>query len=363
MSNTTGYAFVGDEHPTQVLEIFHEYLIHTTRDIAVDIICYHSPCIDGFTAAYLAYKNSHEAGNYPLLYPIGYEEGRITDFVAWVEKIQLLCSNHYTYDVDIYSIMSVDFGLPFYYIDHLLDVAQVAKIVVCDHHKTAYEKYFPENDIEILPAVVWHSNDHRVSIIFNNNKSGASIVWYYLNGVAATYLATLPELVKYVEDSDLWMFQYEETRAVNMYLKSMEMTLDNWQQVFLALDSPTANIRNTIIARGYSLLDSIEKIVNAYASSGFDIELNGITGLAACCHGEYASDVGNKLVEKSGTFGMTYYTDDLQEVMKCSLRSDPVADVDVAEIAKLYGGGGHKYAAGFSMEMDEFVNNLLPAKS
>lgn len=36
-------------------------------------------------------------------------------------------------------------------------------------------------------------------------------------------------------------------------------------------------------------------------------------------------------------------------LIKGSLRSDPYKNVDVAEIAKLFGGGGHKLAAGFSI--------------
>ena len=37
------------------------------------------------------------------------------------------------------------------------------------------------------------------------------------------------------------------------------------------------------------------------------------------------------------------------EVIKGSLRSDPFKNTDVAQIAKLFGGGGHKLAAGFSL--------------
>lgn len=37
------------------------------------------------------------------------------------------------------------------------------------------------------------------------------------------------------------------------------------------------------------------------------------------------------------------------EVIKGSLRSDPFKNIDVAQIARLFGGGGHKLAAGFSV--------------
>lgn len=37
------------------------------------------------------------------------------------------------------------------------------------------------------------------------------------------------------------------------------------------------------------------------------------------------------------------------EIIKGSLRSDPFKNIDVSQIAKLFGGGGHKLAAGFSV--------------
>ena len=36
-------------------------------------------------------------------------------------------------------------------------------------------------------------------------------------------------------------------------------------------------------------------------------------------------------------------------IIKGSLRSDSFKNVDVAKIAQLFGGGGHKLAAGFSV--------------
>ncbi len=37
------------------------------------------------------------------------------------------------------------------------------------------------------------------------------------------------------------------------------------------------------------------------------------------------------------------------DVIKGSLRSDPYKNIDVSQIAKAFGGGGHKLAAGFSL--------------
>jgi nanoRNase/pAp phosphatase (c-di-AMP/oligoRNAs hydrolase) len=59
----------------------------------------------------------------------------------------------------------------------------------------------------------------------------------------------------------------------------------------------------------------------------------------------YASDAGNILSE-GRAFAATYYDTDKSRVF--SLRSSK-GGVDVGEVAKLFGGGGHKHAAGFSV--------------
>ena len=46
-----------------------------------------------------------------------------------------------------------------------------------------------------------------------------------------------------------------------------------------------------------------------------------------------------------------------------SLRSRPGSDVDVSEIAKQYGGGGHKHAAGFSVTHDDHFAECVRLRS
>jgi nanoRNase/pAp phosphatase (c-di-AMP/oligoRNAs hydrolase) len=70
-------------------------------------------------------------------------------------------------------------------------------------------------------------------------------------------------------------------------------------------------------------------------------------GLAINAPAEYASDIGSLLAIKSGTYGAvwTYWGAGKYQV---SLRS--VGDFDVSKIAKYYGGGGHRNAAGFIVD-------------
>lgn len=64
-----------------------------------------------------------------------------------------------------------------------------------------------------------------------------------------------------------------------------------------------------------------------------------------------SSDAGHLLALKAGgfTFGACYWDTPTHRIF--SLRSCPEG-MDVSEIAKGYGGGGHKHAAGFKVPRD-----------
>jgi len=53
------------------------------------------------------------------------------------------------------------------------------------------------------------------------------------------------------------------------------------------------------------------------------------------------------LAKESGTFGATYYQDSNMQI-HFSLRS--IGDYDVSKIAKQFGGGGHRNAAGYVID-------------
>ena len=75
-------------------------------------------------------------------------------------------------------------------------------------------------------------------------------------------------------------------------------------------------------------------------------------GLAVNAPSFLASDLGHELANKSGTFGLVWSMAGDGQV-HCSLRSN--GEYDVSAIAKAFGGGGHRNAAGFSTD----INTLL----
>ena len=79
------------------------------------------------------------------------------------------------------------------------------------------------------------------------------------------------------------------------------------------------------------------------------------SGLAANAPAVLASDLGHELANKSGTFGLVWSMAGDGQI-HCSLRSN--GDYDVSAIAKAFGGGGHRNAAGFSTDIDTLMSWL-----
>ena len=82
----------------------------------------------------------------------------------------------------------------------------------------------------------------------------------------------------------------------------------------------------------------------------------GLLGLSANCPPHLTSDVGHELAIQSGTFGLCWTLSKEGLVAKCSLRSN--GGYDVSTIAKVFGGGGHRNAAGFEVPIDVLLGWL-----
>lgn len=69
----------------------------------------------------------------------------------------------------------------------------------------------------------------------------------------------------------------------------------------------------------------------------------------------HMSEVGHELANQSGSYGLVWYLGS-DNMAKVSLRSN--GDYDVSAIAKQFGGGGHKNAAGFSLPITTLLEWL-----
>lgn len=291
------------------------------------LVIYHANCADGFTAAW-AVRQAMDA-----------------DFHAGVH-------GEAPPDVAGRDVILVDFCYPRLV---LWDMQQVANsILVLDHHKSAEADLQPEHmhivridqsaqnftwdkvlryaeaDKGWIPRTVIYA-------LFDMNRSGAGIAWDFFHpGVPR------PELIDHVEDRDLWRFALPGTREIQAAVFSYPYEFDVWD---LLMETPMETLRAQGVAierKHHKDVAELVKVAKRQMVIGhYEVPVASLPYTLA-------SDAGN-LMAKGKPFAACYYDKDGGRVF--SLRSTDQG-VDVSEVAKLYGGGGHARAAGFTVPRD-----------
>lgn len=296
------------------------------------LIAYHENCIDGFTSAWVTHRGLEKLGYKCAILPMGYNT---------TSEMKLIDALNKDLTHELYV---VDFSLKRQFLDLIEGNHKHLIITTLDHHKTAFEIY--ASGIEITPVSKYSATIGRITIILDNAESGASLCWKYFNGGLRGGLVVrqLPALVRYVKDYDLWQYKYgDEARYINKFLKEQEMTLANWDDISHAMEA-TGRL-GEILEEGKALQRKHNQAVDLVVAGAKRVVIQGYTGLVVECPHELTSDVGHALAEEIGTFGLMYQIDFEANIIKWSLRS--VKNFDVSTMAKKFGGGGHKNAAGF----------------
>ena len=199
-----------------------------------------------------------------------------------------------------------------------------AKLVMLDHHKSAAEKL---SGFACRCGVVH----------FDMHKSGARLAWEFFQPAVP-----LPALVKFVEDRDIWTWQFPESPAFLAALDMEPLDFARWARI--AAFNPVEQL--AFMARGAAMDEKFTKLAADLAENAQPVRFNGQAGLMLNAPGVFHSLIGNLLSEKNGTFALLWHVGKGGDV-KVGLRSQP--GFDCIALAESMGGGGHAQACGFKM--------------
>lgn len=269
------------------------------------LIIYHGNCADGFTAAWAAWRHF---------------EGR-ADYHAGVYQDA-------PPDVTEREVYLLDFSYKYPVVMEMLKTA--SSITILDHHKSAAEEL--QNELSIAGCT-----GYALYGKFDMEKSGARLAWEHFHPDRE-----VPALVKIVEDRDLWRFALEGTREIQAVIFSYPYDFAVWDNLAGRCESDRA----TLIAEGAAIerkhFKDVRELVQTFKRR---MVIGGVEVWAANLPYTLTSDAGN-LMAKGEPFAACYW--DTPDGRVFSLRSLPEG-ADVSEIAKRYGGGGHKNASGFRL--------------
>lgn len=267
------------------------------------LVVYHANCPDGAASAWAAWKRFGEEAEYRAM---NYGEPAPSDE-----------------EVSGRDVFYVDFSAPR---NDLLRIRAAAKgLTILDHHTTA------QAELEGLPYAK-----------FDMNHSGAYLAWQFLAGATST-----PDVIRYVEDRDLWRWALPDSKAISAAISSFGVTEDfrRFDLVHEALSSPSGYDR--LVAVGMAVLAYQDETVKVALTrrmmgilGGHVVPIVNTTTLFSEVAGELAAGY---------PFGVAWFVR-ADGKIQVSLRVRE-GDFDVSALAKRYGGGGHAKAAGFESDL------------
>ena len=209
-------------------------------------------------------------------------------------------------------------------------------VLVLDHHKTAAaELEGLEQWAAAQPVTA------TVTVHIDIGKSGAVLAWEHFHPGQP-----IPRLLQHVQERDLWRFALPGTREILACVFSHPFDFDCWDRLAEEIERDPAAIR----AEGAAIERKHHRdIAELLGTTTRPMTIGGYRVPIANLPYTLASDAGHALCRGDGgpPFAGIYY--DRPGGRTFSLRSS--GDFDVSAIARSYGGGGHKNAAGFTMPL------------
>lgn len=264
---------------------------------------YHGNCADGFGAAwvfkrYADREHDFHAGVYQQPPPdVAGRDVYLVDFSYKREVVEQMCE-------------------------------RATRVVLIDHHKTAIDDLRP-----LIEA-------GRIEALVNLEKSGATLAWEWFHGHKER---DMPKLLRHIEDRDLWRFALSGTREIHASVFSFPYTFEVW-------DSLMATPVEELIAEGRAIERKHLKDVNELLGvTARQMAIGGYVVPVANLPYTLVSDAAHKLAQGK-PFAACYWDTPHGRVFGLRSTND---GVDVSEIAKQYGGGGHVHASGFTVSYEK----------
>lgn len=269
----------------------------------VDFVIYHAGCTDGFGAAFSAWKLLGDRATY---HAAKYGESPP--------------------DVKGKNVVVLDFSYDNATTKRLMKEAE--GFLVIDHHKSAM--------IELHDVSCTH---------FDMTHSGAMLSWKFFHPGKEP-----SRMIKHIEDRDLWKWEIPYSKE---FAAAFDMVPFEFEE-FVKFEDDSAV--DDAIKRGSYILAYSKNVVSKIAKHATPRKMGG-KDILVVNSPHWMSEIGAALSPRCDFAVIWFYDHDTHQV-KVSLRAHH-DDADVSEIAKKYGGGGHRKAAGFSLPANVSIETIF----
>lgn len=293
-----------------------------------DYVIYHKGCMDGFAGFFVAHTSGRIDKNAEI-YP------------------DVPSATQIPPDIEGKNVLIIDVA----YKKEVLEIifSDAKSVVFIDHHVS-----IRDDVIELQKKY----SDKKIQIVYDAERSGATLSWIYFFS-----RQEVPLFLKYIEDQDIGKWEHENTKpfifAMRVYynLNHESKTLNKWFKLLnkenvsklikkgkymkkyndhlVSVNIPKHSMEKFPSQKVFALAPNLFKKIGQYQVAVF-------CGLSC----PSVTDLGTGALEQINcdfVIMWAYNLDNKKYVM--SMRSK---EVDVSEICKIFGGGGHRLAAACS---------------
>ncbi|MAE81764.1 MAG: hypothetical protein CMB80_03430 [Flammeovirgaceae bacterium] len=269
----------------------------------INCVLYHANCADGCGAAYAAWKHLGDKAEYHAV--------RHGDDPP---------------DVKGKNVVILDFAYDKGTTQYLMLSSN--ELLIIDHHRSSM--------LELQGFC---------NAIFDMHKSGAMLAWEFFHGDKPP-----PSFIKYIEDRDLWKWELPHSHefAAGFEMVPFDFRLYDRFQEDAAVEG--------LIKLGYYILPYRNGVIKKLCENAASKKMGEHSVLVL--NTPYSmSEVGNELACNCD-IAVVWYYDHFKKCIKISFRAIN-ENVDVSTIAKKFGGGGHKSAAGCRLPPGVSIEELF----
>ena len=268
-------------------------------------VLYHgSNCPDGFASAFVAHLRLGERAQYlpqdhPRSGPLPIVDGETVCVVDYCFKKE----------------------------ETLAFLGAAKGFLVLDHHASAEKELADVSD---------------ANKVFVMGQSGATLAWNFFFPADP-----VPLWLRYVEDKDIWRWALRDSEAFTAGFSMVPQTFAAYGALHAGGDAAV----DALIKKGGAIVEYRNTVIKSHCRRAVPATLKiapaGLKGAVVNCT-TLASEIGNAMCKDGADYAVVWNYDGSKKEFYVSLRSIDGEKADVSVMAKAYGGGGHKCAAGFS---------------
>jgi oligoribonuclease NrnB/cAMP/cGMP phosphodiesterase (DHH superfamily) len=260
-------------------------------------------------------------------------------------------------------VFVLDFSFPKKICDKINKIA--ASFLILDHHITAKEAIGEADYFE-----------------FSFIDSGATMAYNHFCKHGMKEDRALEILCRYVRDRDLWRFELPMSHEINAAIETFPLDFESWDILKCMVELSFADddkikslagqmgeqneefakrfdvegrvlvlVDKALVLIGESVLRYKAQIIDNTCENAISIDINGhLVRFVNSCSYHNRSDIGNRLADGAAMSIVWFQESDGKYVysLRSKLEEDGNDDaLDVSQVAKSQGGGGHPKAAGF----------------